>query len=144
MFLYCLFVLLSFILICRSDEYKWYYVQVGDVASSSSRGTSWSYTSDTNGNLQYTAAGYVGGCGSSAGAYLITFINDDIDGDTNTKWEKIRYTQQFWGETGCWSMLGSANGYGYGSIELGMIEFDINTDELILDNLNYGSWNGEA
>eukprot|EP01084_Bolivina_argentea_P277493 473752_1 len=24
------------------------------------------------------------------------------------------------------------------------IEFDINTDELILDNLNYGSWNGEA
>eukprot|EP01083_Nonionella_stella_P238315 835179_1 len=99
------------------------------------------------GNLVITANIFEFGCGSTQDTNVFAFISNGIDGNPYTKWDKIRYTMQFWGISACWSILGNTHYFRNDELKTtggGLIEFDIAQDKVLTNTLFYGAWNGET
>eukprot|EP01083_Nonionella_stella_P165827 552720_1 len=133
------------IVLINSVEYRWCSVKTTDVEIKSHLGVDPSYSGDDNLVIDATITSQ--GCGSTQ-SHIFASISDYFDNDILTQWVKIRYTTEFWGASSCWSLFGNTH-YGHfaGDFESGLIEFNIDlptTDDIIQNELLYGSWKGET
>eukprot|EP01084_Bolivina_argentea_P026714 49707_1 len=133
------FYVVSILLMVNAVEYIWYPVKISDVVSTLGFQVDYAYASDNEGYL--TISSHVTSnvhCGGAGNSYLVIILNDTIDGNEATKWEKIRYTQQFWGGSSCWSIFGSSTCCHMPTY--GLIPFDSTIDTLYEEQLVYGCW----
>eukprot|EP01084_Bolivina_argentea_P209824 357337_1 len=120
--------------------YTWYPVKINHILSTDTVGVNYIYESDINGNVVIVSNITQNSCAKS---HIITYIDDNIDGSGSTKWDKIRYTQEYWGESQCWSILGD-NKYGSVQVISGLYGYNSSYDVIIDNKLLYGCWDGEA
>eukprot|EP01084_Bolivina_argentea_P256074 431010_1 len=148
-------VLLSmYLILSDANQYRWYDVSVNDVISTRNDAISFSNTQDSNNNgfLLVSGAATTGGCAwTYKDANLITYINNNIVeqaiGVETLPWNRIRYTQQFWGGTSCWSIFGEPINIGDGNgrtFKYGLKSFNTTIDTVISNNIIAGSWIGQT
>eukprot|EP01083_Nonionella_stella_P081307 223879_1 len=139
-------MLSSWILVLNGIPYEWYNVTESNIISILEVGVTRLTASsgpDQKFEIKERITNY--GCGNYPESRVFVSISDDVDGDPFTKWDKIRYSIQFWGSSECWSLFGN-KGYGRPwptDFSMGLVEFDKDIDTIISNDLLYGSWNGE-